>query len=129
MLDETKPKVFGLDDVDFSKKVYVVEGPIDSMFIDNCIAMAGSAATFLNTVDNFVLIMDNEPRNKQIIEHIDNCIDLGYNICLWPASMEHKDINDMVMAGMKIDEIKRIIDTNTYHGLQAKMRLVSWRKV
>lgn len=129
MFDENKPKVYGLDDVDFNKKVYVVEGPIDSMFLPNCIAMAGSAASFLNTINDFVLIMDNEPRNKQIVDHIDKCIDLGYNVCLWPEYIPHKDINDMVLSGMKIDEIKSIIDSNTYYGLQAKMRLVSWRRV
>jgi hypothetical protein len=73
--------------------------------------------------------MDNERRNKQIIEHIEKCIDLGYNICLWPDNVEHKDINDMVLAGMSEVEIKGIIDSNTYHGLQAKMKLVSWRRV
>jgi hypothetical protein len=129
MFDENKPKVYGLDDVDMNQLVYVVEGPIDSMFIPNCLAMAGSAASFLKNVPNFVLIMDNERRNKQIIEHIEKCIDLGYNICLWPDNVEHKDINDMVLAGMSETEIKGIIDSNTYHGLQAKMKLVSWRRI
>jgi transcription elongation factor Elf1 len=129
MFDENKPKVYGLDDVDMNQLVYVVEGPIDSMFIPNCLAMAGSAASFLKNVPNFVLIMDNERRNKQIIEHIEKCIDLGYNICLWPDNVEHKDINDMVLAGMSEAEIKGIIDSNTYHGLQAKMKLVSWRRI
>ena len=129
MFDETKPKIFGLDDIDFEQKVYVVEGPIDSMFLPNCLAMAGSAASILDTMDNFVLIMDNEPRNKQIVDHIEKCIDLGYNVCLWPSNLEHKDINDMVLAGMSIDQILRMIDNNTFNGLQAKMRLVSWRRV
>lgn len=129
MFDENKPKIFGLDDVDFNRRVYVVEGPIDSMFLPNCIAMAGSAASFLNTVDDFVLVMDNEPRNKEIVAHIEKCIDLGYNICLWPEYIPHKDINDMILAGMSTEEIISIIDSNTYHGLQAKMRLVTWRKV
>jgi hypothetical protein len=129
MFDESKPKIFGLDDVDFSKRVYVVEGPIDSMFIPNCVAMAGSANRFLDTMDDFVLVMDNERRNVQIIEHIEKCIDLGYNICLWPDHIEQKDINDMVMAGYTTDQILDMIDTNTYHGLAAKMKLVSWRRV
>ena len=129
MFDESKPKIFGLDDVDFSRRVYVVEGPIDSMFIPNCVAMAGSANKFLDTMDDFVLMMDNERRNVQIIEHIEKCIDLGYNICLWPDHIEQKDINDMVMAGYTTDQILDMIDTNTYHGLAAKMKLVSWRRV
>lgn len=129
MLDYSKPKVFGLDDVNLDQRVYVVEGPIDSMFIDNCIAMAGSDSGFIGSFPDFVVVMDNEPRNKQIVERIEKCIDLGYNVCIWPDGLEHKDINDMVLAGIEPTKIKEMIDSNTYHGLQAKMRMVSWRKV
>lgn len=132
MFDENKPKIFGLDDVDFSKLVYIVEGPIDSMFLPNAIAMAGSSAasSFLTGLTrNFVMVMDNEPRNEQIIKQVEKHIDNGYNVCMWPDYIPYKDVNDMVMGGMTSDEIKAVIDSNTFNGLQAKMRLVSWRKI
>lgn len=132
MFDENKPKIFGLDDVDFSQLVYIVEGPIDSMFLPNAIAMAGSSAAgnFLSGLDNkFVMVMDNEPRNEQIIKQVEKHIDNGYNVCMWPDYIPYKDVNDMVMGGMTVEEIRSVIDANTFNGLQAKMRLVSWRKI
>jgi len=132
MFDENKPKIFGLDDVDFNKLVYIVEGPIDSMFLPNCLAMAGSSATanFLGQLPGgFTIIMDNEPRNEQIIAQVEKHIENNYNVCLWPDYIPYKDVNDMIMGGMTSDEIKAVIDSNTFNGLQAKMRLVSWRKI
>ena len=38
--DENKQKVFGLDNINLQEHIYIVEGPIDSMFIDNCLATA-----------------------------------------------------------------------------------------
>ena len=132
MFDENKPKIYGLDDVDFNKLVYIVEGPIDSMFLPNCLAMAGSSATanFLGQLPGgFTIIMDNEPRNEQIIAQVEKHIENNYNVCLWPDYIPYKDVNDMIMGGMTSDEIKAVIDSNTFNGLQAKMRLVSWRKI
>lgn len=131
MIDESKPKAFGLDVVKKEGKVYVVEGPIDSMFLPNCIAMAGSAIN-LNEVfpskqkDEVVIVMDNEPRNKQIVDRIDKYIDEGYNVCIWPSSIEYKDINDMVLAGL---DPEAIILSNIKHGLLAKAALTQWKKI
>ena len=132
ILDETKEKVFGLDTIDKTKKVYVVEGPIDSLFLDNCIAMAGSDIS-LNSIadrDKLVVIYDNEPRNKEIVKKIAKTIDHGYKVCIWPDHIEDKDINDMVVNNNYTQsEIHAIIDQNTYSGLAAKMRLQQWSKV
>jgi transcription elongation factor Elf1 len=38
-VSEDSKKIFGLDKVDFSKPVYVVEGPFDAMFLENSLAM------------------------------------------------------------------------------------------
>ena len=134
IFDESIPKVFGLDDADFSKTLYVTEGPFDSMFLPNAIAMAGSDG--VNVVDSFnidrgrvVFVYDNEPRNKDIVRIMDKVIDRGYNVCFWPDSISQKDINEMVMGGMKPDDIKHVIDSNTYNGLQAKMKMTTWRKI
>jgi len=129
MIEETAPKIFGLDTADLSDKVYVVEGPIDSMFIPNCIAMAGSSSIRTNlTPHKTVMVYDNEPRNKDIVKLIDKSIDLGYNVCLWPSHIVQKDINEMVVAGMSPIDIRLIIDTNTFKGLNAKLKLQSWKR-
>lgn len=135
IFDEAAPKIFGLDDVDFNQRVYVFEGPIDSMFIPNSIAMAGSdGVRVIDDVageykNNIVFVYDNEPRNKDICKIMDKVIEKGYNIAFWPDGIEQKDVNDMVKdAKMNPADIKLILDNNTYSGLQAKLKLANWRK-
>ena len=128
ILDDNQPKVYGLDAVDLDKKTYVVEGPIDSMFLDNCIAMAGSAVSKFENL-NFVYVYDNEPRNEQIIKQIEKQIDAGNKVCIWPESIKVKDINDMILSGMTSKDIENIIDENTFEGMAAKLNLMRWRKV
>ena len=109
----------------------MVEGPIDSMFLPNCVAMAGSAIN-LNEVfptkpkDEIIIVMDNEPRNKQIVDRIDKYIDDGYNVCIWPDNIQEKDINDMILAGL---DPEWIIVQNTRSGLTAKAALSQWKKI
>ena len=133
MLNEDQPKIFGLDTMDPSKDIYVVEGPIDSLFLPNGIASAGgdliSPLQLLDVQkEKFVVVYDNEPRNKETITKIEKAIDSGYRVCIWPAAMEQKDINDMVLAGYTIDKVKDIIDDCTYSGPTAKLHLALWRK-
>lgn len=131
ILDDTKEKIFGLDTIDKTKKVYVVEGPIDSLFLSNCVAMAGSDISLNNVAekDRIVVIYDNEPRNKEIVKKIARNIDLGYSVCIWPDFIEQKDINDMVLKqDLNGPAIQSIIDHNTFNGLAAKMRLQQWSK-
>jgi hypothetical protein len=133
ILDEEKPKIFGLDTMDPSKDIYVVEGPIDSLFLPNGIASAGGdLITPLNYLDvqkeNFIVVYDNEPRNKHTVKHIEKAIESGYRVCIWPTTMEHKDINDMVLAGYAKEKVKDIIDECTYSGPTAKLHLALWRK-
>jgi len=131
-IDEEAPKIFGLDTVDRSKTVYIVEGPIDSMFLENAVAMAGSdlSAEALNAIgsNDIVFVFDNEPRNKEILKRIEKVADLGYSIALFPDYVKEKDINDMVLAGRDAEEVQAIISNNTYQGLKAKAKLSEWRK-
>ena len=131
VLDESVPKVYGLDTVNLDRKTYVFEGPIDSMFVPNSIATAGG--DLVSAIGNFekknlVIVYDNEPRSKDTIKKLDKAILQGYNVCIWPDNLEHKDINDMVLAGLSSEFIKHIIDTNTYRDLAAKMALTKWSK-
>lgn len=133
ILNDEMPKVYGLEAVNLSEQVYVVEGPIDSMFIDNCLAMAGAhldrtAMDIGLKPAKTTIVYDNEPRNKDIVNAIDKVIDLGYGVCIWPSDMPHKDINDMVKAGMSTNSIKQMIDQHTYRDLIAKMRLTQWKR-
>jgi hypothetical protein len=114
------------------KRVYVVEGPLDSLFVDNTVAMVGAAslehepARFANS--DMVYVLDNEPRNPQIVKFNENLIEQGKTVCIWPNGIKDKDINDMIYH-MKPKQIKKIMDDNAVSGLEAKMRLNRWRKV
>jgi len=127
MLDESKSKLYGLDELDSGKTVYVVEGPFDSMFVSNAVAMAGSDVTV--PFKDVVMVYDNEPRNKEIVKKMEKSIDQGRKIVVWPSKINHKDVNDMVIAGMRCADIRLIIQNNTFSDLSAKMALNVWKRI
>lgn len=130
MADPERPKVFGLDVANLKKPYRVVEGPIDSLFVKNCIATAGGklqaelakmhADPKLGTV-----IYDNEPRNEAVVKNIEGAIEDGFNVVIWPESLVLKDVNDMVLAGI---DPEAMINNHTYSALRAKLELQRWRK-
>jgi DNA primase len=131
-LHEDNHKFFGLDRIDKDKMIYVVEGPIDSMFLDNAVATADSNLESITSIydkSKVTLVFDNEPRNKEIVKKIDEAIEKHYNVVIWPEMIESKDINDMVKDGFSPDEIQDIISKYTFVNLRAKAELVNWKKV
>jgi hypothetical protein len=129
---EDECKLFGLEKMDESKPVYVVEGPIDSLFLDNAIAMAGSDlanSCNLNSDTEFVIVMDNENRNKEIVNKIERFIKKGYSVCIWDEKIQQKDINDMILSGMRAEDVQTSIESNTFKGLQATLALNNWKRI
>jgi len=124
-------KFYGLNKLDRNKKVYVVEGPIDSMFLPNAIATADADLTRAAKLEltDFVLVYDNEPRNKDIVKQIGKAIASGYNVTLLPENIKQKDINDMILAGISPGEIVDLIDKFTFSNLRANLEFSSWKKV
>ena len=127
MLDESKTKIFGLDRVDFDKTIYITEGPIDSFYIDNAIAMAGADVDWeILRNKEVVFVYDNEQRNKEIINRMTKAIDKGFEIVIWPDNLQEKDLNDMFIAG---HDVQSLVEFNTYSGLEATIKLSEWKKV
>jgi transcription elongation factor Elf1 len=126
MLDESKIKIFGLDRIDNNNPVYVTEGPFDSLFLKNSVAMCGSDIDLTNLNYNFIYVFDNEPRNKEIVQKYIKTIDAGNKIVVWPSGIAEKDINDMILAG---HDVQSVVESNTYQGLEAKLKLTEWKKV
>ena len=124
---EERDKIFGLDRVNKDKHIYVVEGPLDSLFIENCLAVGGS--DFDRLEGDYTVIFDNEPRNKEINKQIEKSIDKGCSIVLWPEKVKEKDINDMILSGMTKEDIQKIITENTFSGASARLRFAEWRKI
>ena len=126
-LDESKEKIYGLERIDFENHVYVVEGPLDSLFLDNCLAVAGADLDLVNSEPSTTTaIYDNEPRNHQTVDRMFKSVDKGYNVVVWPSDLEHKDINDMVLAGYH--DIKGFIQSRTFSGLQAYLQINEWKR-
>jgi predicted RNA-binding Zn-ribbon protein involved in translation (DUF1610 family) len=127
MLSEDAPKIYGLDKIDETKPIFITEGPFDSTFVENSVAMCGSdldVRTF--GWSNYIWVFDNEPRNREIVERIDKTIGRGDKIVIWPKQIVEKDINDMVLSG---HDIMPILKSNTYSGLEAKVKFNNWKKV
>ena len=128
-VDEDAPTVFGMDNLDEQQPITVVEGPIDSLFLRNSIACAGTSFNKIDTLgyhkDLVTIVFDNQPKNKDVCKLISKYIDLGYQVCIWPESIIEKDINDMVDAGI---DVQSIIDNSTFAGLSAKLKFTKWKK-
>jgi DNA primase len=122
------PLVFRRD-LDDKKDIYVVEGPLDSLFIKNSIAVAGTNFTKLDFLEydknKLVIVIDNQPRNKEVCKIINKVIDNGYRTVIWPQTLDEKDINDMVLAGKNP---LNIIKKNTFAGLEAKAKFIAWKR-
>ena len=130
--DSEEKLVFGMDRVSVHEPVRVVEGPLDSLFIKNCVASADANLAIVAeniSAGKKVLIFDNEPRNKEIVKLMQESIKSNHNIVIWPNTIQAKDVNEMIMSGISVDEIESIISSNTFNGLQAQTKFVFWKKV
>ena len=127
MLDEDAPKIYGLDKLQKDQTIYVTEGPFDSTFIPNAIALCGADGDLSKWgISDPVWIYDNEPRNSEIVSRISRVIGNGQKVVIWPSSVNEKDINDMVLSGL---DVQSMIKLNTYSGLEAKLKFTTWKKI
>jgi hypothetical protein len=127
MLSDESPKLYGLDQIDFTKPIYIVEGPFDSTFIQNSVAMCGSDVDIRSFGwSDYIWVFDNEPRNREIVNRISKTIERGDKVVIWPTNIQHKDINDCVIAGLNVMDV---LKSNTHSGLEAKVKFNEWKKV
>ena len=104
-----------------------MEGPFDSLFLENCVAMCGSDLDPRTCGwSDSVFVFDNEPRNKQITDRISNAISAGYKVVIWNTALKEKDVNDMVLSG---HNVQNIVESNTHSGLTAQVKFQNWKKV
>jgi transcription elongation factor Elf1 len=130
--DSENKLVYGMDRADLNQRIYLVEGPLDSLFLKNCVA-SGDANLALRVKNiqakNITLIFDNEPRNKEVCKLIENAIKSNHDVVIWPDNIEGKDINEMMLNGFSSSEIQSIIDSNTFFGLEAIAKFTFWKKL
>lgn len=131
-MDDDFKKIYGLDRVDLTKRVYVVEGIIDSMFLDNAVALMDASLHKVSSVlgnHDYILIPDRDIRNKEVMKNVAKMIDMKYNVCLLPKSFPGKDLNDYIMADGNQSTLQHIIDQNTFQDLRLKLEFEMWKKV
>ena len=127
MLEDDAPKIYGLDNIKTGETVYVTEGPFDSTFISNSIAMCGADGDVKKWgITDPVWIYDNEPRNRQIVERLATTINRGDRVVIFPKNILEKDINDMYLSGQNV---QKVVESNIYQGLEAKLKLQDWKRV
>ena len=127
MLNEESPKIYGLDQIETKKPIYIVEGPFDSTLVENSVAMCGSDIDIRTFGwSNYIWVFDNEPRNREIVNRISKTIDRGDKVVIWPPNIEQKDVNDMILFG---HNVMNVLELNTYSGLKAKIKFNYWKKI
>ena len=127
MLDEDAPKLYGLEKINTKKPIYILEGPFDSLFVENSVAMCGSDVDIRTFGwSDYIWVFDNEPRNREIVSRIERCINRGDKVIIWPSNIQEKDVNEMILAK---HNICTILESSTYSELTAKLKLNLWKKV
>jgi hypothetical protein len=127
-IQDDAPLIFGMNTIDKTPPIIIVEGPIDSLFLPNSLACAGTSFGKLESLslpkENITIVFDNQPRNTEVCKIVEKYIKLDYNVCIWPCSISEKDVNDMVSSGRNVQQI---IQDNTYKGLMAQLKFTEWR--
>ena len=127
MINDDAPKIYGLDTIRKSSPVFITEGPFDSTFIRNSIAMCGADGDVGKWgVSTPVWVYDNEPRSKEITTRISKTIAEGGSVVIWPSNIHEKDINDMVLSG---HDVQTIVESNIYKGLEATLKFTTWKRI
>jgi len=126
MLTDDSPKIYGLDKIDETKPIYIIEGPFDSTLVENSVAMCGSDIDIRTFGwSDYIWVYDNEPRNREIVERISKSIGRGEKVIIWPNEIKQKDINDMILAG---HNVMSVLESNTYSDLEGTLKLTNWKK-
>ena len=127
-IHEDCPKIFGLERWNSKEHTYLVEGPIDSLFLPNALAMGGSDLNSIDFLDKSTttLVFDNEPRNFEIWKNMKSFLNKGWKVCVWPRTVG-KDINEMVLKGQTIAKILKNINMNTYSGQRGEWEARMWK--
>jgi len=123
---------YNLHDIDTSKRIYVTEGPFDSMFLPNSVAMVGASKS-VHLPDKLrlrdvVFCLDNEPRSVEIVSMLRDLISKGQKVFIPSNSLKEKDINEMILAGKTVENVVDYIDEHTYGGILAQANFATWDK-
>lgn len=124
--------VWGLDQIDKNKPIICVEGIFDALFLDNAIAMLTSVKV-LQGYENcqVIYLLDNEPRNKDIVKIAEKHAKAGRTIAILPEKYLEfgKDINDLVKKNCNVQKLQSDILSHSYSGPRAILEIQKWKKI
>ena len=127
MINDEAPKIYGLDQVRGGTPVYITEGPFDSTFLLNSVALCGADGDVRRWgISDPIWVYDNEPRSTEICRRIQTSIATKQTVVIWPSHIHQKDINDMVLAG---HDVQKLVESNVYHGLEATLKFNTWKRI
>ena len=127
-MKEDAPLIFGMNGIDKTKPITIVEGPIDSLFLDNSLAVAGTGFSKIESMnlpkELITIVFDNQPRNPEVCRLVEKYIKLDYQVVIWPCDVHEKDVNEFVESR---GEIQQFIREHTFRGLMAQLKFTEWR--
>ena len=127
MINDEAPIIYGLDDIRSQTPVYITEGPFDSTFLLNSVALCGADGDVRRWgISDPIWVYDNEPRSTEICRRIQTSIATKQTVVIWPSHIHQKDINDMVLAG---HDVQKLVESNVYHGLEATLKFNTWKRI
>lgn len=127
VINKDVPRLVGMESLDPTQHIYIVEGAFDSFFLPNAVAMCGPDLINVEfPKGSCTYIYDNQPRNKEVADRVEKVIIQDHKVFIWPSQIAHKDLNDCILAGMK--DLKKMVDTNTFTGLEAHLHFRQWKK-
>lgn len=124
-------KIWGIEYINWNDPIYILEGPIDAMFINNSLAIAGAINStvfdYIKTKakNEIIFCYDNEVKtNKTIKKQIENRIEEGYSVVIYDSSFKWKDINEAIMSNeISVDILNEYLKSHTYKSLKAKLHM------
>lgn len=119
--------VFGIDKIDVSfPYIFILEGPIDAMFIKNGVAVCGTSMTQKQQkqlqqfpTHRLIWCLDNQNLDKTSKEKTGKLIQNGWDVFKWPISLGYKDLNELCV-NQKIHQVDPDIIINNLYRYDAR---------
>lgn len=121
------PYLYGMDFVSRDKMVFIVEGAIDSHFLDNAVAMCGASLNFKPVFREYAFCNDCEPRNKEIVAINERLLKAGHPVVLLPHKYSGMDINDIHLNTS--ENVNELLRKHVVSGMAGLLKLKTWKRV
>jgi hypothetical protein len=132
--------LYGVHNLDlFHDNVYIFEGPIDSFFIKNGLAVCGIQEETNRTFNELqskqitqlttfkkIWCLDNQWNDNASLKKSSILVDSGEHVFIWPEAFKnYKDLNELCIKFNRDSINPELITKNTYSGLKAKILLTN----